>query len=67
MNAIHQGAPAPAIFTFHTSAVRVIVSESGMYACVLKSRKLEAKPFRKWVTAEVLPEIRKTGRARGSA
>lgn len=112
MNAITTGASAPAIFTFHTSAVRVIVldgepwfvagdiaetlgyknttdmvrmldedekgmhivrtlggdqeativSESGMYACVLKSRKPEAKPFRKWVTAEVLPAIRKTGR-----
>lgn len=38
-----------------------IVSESGMYALVLSSRKPEAKPFRKWVTAEVLPSIRKTG------
>lgn len=39
-----------------------IISESGMYACVLKSRKPEAKRFRKWVTAEVLPALRKTGR-----
>ena len=38
-----------------------VVSESGMYALVLSSRKPEAKPFRKWVTAEVLPSIRKTG------
>ena len=38
-----------------------IVSESGMYALVLSSRKPEAKPFRKWVTSEVLPSIRKTG------
>lgn len=38
-----------------------IVSESGMYAIVLKSRKAEAKAFRKWVTSEVLPTIRKTG------
>jgi prophage antirepressor-like protein len=38
------------------------VSESGMYALVLSSRKPEAKPFRKWVTAEVLPNIRKTGK-----
>lgn len=37
------------------------VSESGMYALVLSSRKPEAKPFRKWVTSEVLPTIRKTG------
>ncbi len=39
-----------------------IVSESGMYALVLSSRKPEAKPFRKWVTSEVLPSIRKTGK-----
>lgn len=37
------------------------VSESGMYALVLTSRKAEAKPFRKWVTSEVLPAIRKQG------
>lgn len=39
-----------------------IVNESGMYALVFKSRKPEAKRFRKWVTSEVLPAIRKTGR-----
>jgi hypothetical protein len=39
-----------------------IVSESGMYALVLGSRKKEARRFRKWVTGEVLPTIRKTGR-----
>lgn len=38
-----------------------IVSESGMYALVLRSRKSQAKPFRLWVTSEVLPSIRKTG------
>lgn len=38
-----------------------IISESGLYAAVLKSRKEEAKRFRKWVTAEVLPSLRKTG------
>lgn len=38
-----------------------IINGSGLYACILKSRKPEAKPFRKWVTAEVLPQIRKTG------
>jgi prophage antirepressor-like protein len=37
------------------------VSESGMYALVLSSRKPSAKSFRKWVTSEVLPTIRKTG------
>lgn len=38
-----------------------IVSESGLYALILKSRKPEAKAFKKWVTSEVLPTIRKTG------
>jgi hypothetical protein len=38
-----------------------IVSESGMYAIVLTSRKPEAQAFRKWLTSEVLPEIRETG------
>jgi hypothetical protein len=39
-----------------------IVSESGMYALILRSRKPEARRFRKWVTSEVLPAIRRTGR-----
>lgn len=38
-----------------------IINESGLYACILKSRRPEAKAFRKWVTGEVLPAIRKTG------
>ena len=37
------------------------VSESGFYTLVLRSRKDIAKPFRLWVTREVLPQIRKTG------
>lgn len=40
---------------------KLVVSESGLYALVLSSRKREAKPFRRWVTSEVLPAIRKTG------
>lgn len=39
-----------------------VVSESGLYALIFKSRKPEAKTFRKWVTSEVLPTLRKTGR-----
>ena len=38
-----------------------VVNESGLYNVILRSDKPEAKPFRKWVTAEVLPSIRKTG------
>ena len=39
-----------------------LVSESGLYNLIFQSRKAEAKAFRKWVTGEVLPSIRKTGR-----
>jgi prophage antirepressor-like protein len=39
----------------------VHVTESGLYGLVLSSRKPEAKAFRRWVTDEVLPAIRKTG------
>lgn len=39
----------------------VAVNESGLYNVILRSDKPEAKPFRKWVTSEVLPSIRKTG------
>lgn len=38
-----------------------VISESGLYNVILRSDKPEAKPFRKWVTSEVLPTIRKTG------
>lgn len=38
-----------------------IVNESGLYSLILKSRKPEARRFKKWVTSEVLPAIRKTG------
>lgn len=39
----------------------VCVNESGLYNVILRSDKPEAKPFRKWVTSEVLPSIRKNG------
>ena len=39
-----------------------LINESGLYSLILTSRKPEAKKFKKWVTAEVLPAIRKTGR-----
>lgn len=39
----------------------VIVSESGLYSLIFKSRKAGARRFKKWVTAEVLPSIRRTG------
>jgi len=39
----------------------IAVNESGLYNVILRSDKPEAKPFRKWVTSEVLPSIRKHG------
>lgn len=38
-----------------------VVNESGLYTVILRSDKPQAKPFRKWVTSEVLPSIRKHG------
>ena len=37
------------------------ITESGMYSLVLRSKKTEAKTFKKWVTSDVLHSIRKTG------
>lgn len=38
-----------------------IINESGLYSAILRSRKASAKRFKKWVTAEVLPSIRRHG------
>ena len=38
-----------------------VINESGLYNVILRSDKPEAKPFRKWVTAEFIPTIRKQG------
>ena len=43
-----------------------VISESGFYSLVTRSRKEAAKPFRRWVNHEVLPSIRKTGRYEAS-
>ena len=39
----------------------LVINESGLYSAILRSRKAEAKRFKKWITAEVLPTIRKHG------
>lgn len=39
----------------------VLINESGLYSLILRSKKTEAKQFKRWVTSEVLPKIRKTG------
>lgn len=51
-------------YTMYTSGQNrnvTIVNEAGMYSLVLISRKSEAKQFKRWITHEVLPSIRKTG------
>jgi len=50
------------IDTLGGAQAMTVISESGLYSLVLASRKPEAKPFKKWVTSEVLPAIRKSGR-----
>lgn len=50
------------VCTLGGNQTMLTVNESGLYALVFKSRKPQAKEFRKWVTAEVLPALRKTGK-----
>jgi prophage antirepressor-like protein len=49
--------------SFNSNTFKVsIFNESGLYAVIFGSTKPEAKTFKKWVTSEVLPQIRKTGK-----
>lgn len=41
--------------------VATIINESGLYSLILKSKLLNARKFKRWVTSEVLPQIRKYG------
>ncbi len=45
----------------------LVINESGLYSAILRSRKAEAKRFKKWITAEVLPAIRRTGQYHDSS
>ena len=52
------------VHTMHTPSgdqEMTIISEPGLYSLILRSRKPEAKAFKRWVTHEVLPSIRKHG------
>lgn len=50
-------------FSYGTSIPHnaTLINEAGLYSVVLRSSKAEAKAFKRWVTHEVLPQIRKTG------
>jgi prophage antirepressor-like protein len=50
------------VSTLGGAQVVQVINESGLYSAILRSRKAEAKRFKKWVTSEVLPAIRKHGR-----
>lgn len=50
------------VYTLGGSQDVLTVNESGLYSLVLTSRKKEAKAFKRWITHEVLPAIRKTGK-----
>lgn len=50
------------IDTLGGSQEMVIINEFGLYSLILGSKKSEAKQFKRWVTHEVLPSIRKTGK-----
>ena len=47
--------------TLNRAQEMTAISESGLYTLIIRSNKPEAKKFRRWVTHEVLPSIRKTG------
>jgi prophage antirepressor-like protein len=49
------------VYTLGGMQDMTVVSESGLYTLIIRSNKPEAKKFRKWITSEVLPAIRKTG------
>ncbi|KAA6347855.1 hypothetical protein EZS27_004720 [termite gut metagenome] len=43
------------------NTLTTFVTESGMYAVILRSDKPKARQFRKWITSDILPSLRKTG------
>lgn len=60
---LEEGVVSIEVFHTLTGAKRVtMINEDGLYDVIFDSRKPEAKRFRKWVTGEVLPSIRQTGK-----
>lgn len=49
------------VYTLGGEQDMTVINESGLYSLVLTSNKPEAKEFKRWVTHEVIPSIRKTG------
>ena len=53
---------APIQGTLGGTQSMIIINESGLYSLILSSKLPKAKEFKRWVTSEVLPSIRKTGK-----
>ena len=51
----------PVIDSMGRSQDTFIINEPGLYSLILRSRKPEAKEFKRWITHDVLPQIRTTG------
>lgn len=49
------------VFDGNQDKETILINESGLYSLILSSKMPKAKKFKRWVTSEVLPEIRKTG------
>ena len=49
------------VFDENQDKETILINESGLYCLILSSKMPKAKKFKRWVTSEVLPEIRKTG------
>ena len=49
------------VFDENQDKETILINESGLYSLILSSKMPKAKKFKRWVTSEVLPEIRKTG------
>lgn len=59
---LEEGVISNEVFQTSTGAKTLtVIDEDGLYDVILDSRKPQAKRFRKWVTSEVLPSIRKSG------
>ncbi len=52
--------PSPILFTYNELKT-IYINESGLYSLILRSKLEKAKEFKRWITSEVLPSIRKQG------
>ena len=52
---------SPSFFANTQQSQSVLINESGLYSLILRSRKPEAKQFKRWITNEVIPSLRKEG------